>query len=153
MLPNGKVLGHEKSYRSTGQAVAGARRRRTGSRPRHPACMDQDARNQYLRDLREEYALASRKVKTKLLDEAGKRCGLHRKVILRKLRHPQTLVSQPRTERRRLYNAQVQTALAEFWKLFDYPYGSGSCRCCASKSPVCSSAGSGPARRRWPANS
>ena len=85
--------------------------------------MDQDARNQYLRDLCEEYTLAAKKVKTTLLEEAMKRTGLHRKVIIRKLRHPQSLVRQPRRKRRPRYGAEVQTALAELWKLFDYPCG------------------------------
>jgi len=94
-----------------------------GARRAHPAPMDQDARNQYLRELREEYALASKRVKTKLLEEAIKRSGLHRKVIIRKLAHPQTLVSKPRAKRRPRYDAAVQSALAELWKLFDYPCG------------------------------
>lgn len=85
--------------------------------------MNQDARNQYLRDLREEYQLARKKVKTALLDEAEKRCGLHRKVINRKLRHPQRLVTQPRPPRKPRYDAAVQTALEQLWKLFDYPCG------------------------------
>jgi hypothetical protein len=106
-----------------GQAVAGARQSRAGPRGRHPAVMDQDARHQYLRDLREEYVLAARKVKTQLLDEAVKRSSLHRKVIIRKLSHPQTLVSKPRQKRRPRYGAEVQTALAELWRLFDYPCG------------------------------
>ena len=85
--------------------------------------MDQDARNQYLRDRREEYTLAAKKVKTTLLEEAMKRTGLHRKVIIRKLRHPQSLVRQPRHKRRPRYGAEVPTALAELWKLLDYPCG------------------------------
>jgi hypothetical protein len=85
--------------------------------------MDQDVRDQYLRDLREEYVLACKKVKTKLLDEAVKRCGLHRKVIIRKLSHPQTLVSRPRQKRRPRYRSAVHSAMAELWKMFDYPCG------------------------------
>src|SRR5579872_2097725 len=38
-----------------------------------PTIMDRDSRNQYLREVREEYVLAAKKVKTKLLDEAVKR--------------------------------------------------------------------------------
>ena len=62
----------------------------------HTADMDQNARNQYLRDLREEYALAPKRVKTRLLDEARKRTRLARKVILRKLSQPAQLVAVPR---------------------------------------------------------
>jgi hypothetical protein len=85
--------------------------------------MDPDARNQYLRDLREEYQGARKKVKTALLEEAEKRTGLHRKVIIRKLSHPQSLVAKPRCKRKPHYDGAVQTALGELWKLFDYPCG------------------------------
>ena len=50
--------------------------------------MDQDARNQYLRDLREEYALVPKRIKTELLTEAEKRTALSSKVISRKPAHP-----------------------------------------------------------------
>lgn len=56
------------------------------------------ARNEYLRDLHEEYPLAAKKQKTALLDEAGKRTGLMGKVLIRKLRHPATLVPKVRTQ-------------------------------------------------------
>jgi hypothetical protein len=85
--------------------------------------MDQNARNQYLRDLREEYSLAAKKVKTGLLNEAVTRTGWHRKVIIRKLSHPRTPVSLPGKQRRPRYGPEVQTALAELWKLFDFPCG------------------------------
>ena len=85
--------------------------------------MDQDARNQYLRDLREEYVLARKKVKSRLLDEAVKRSGLHRKAIIRKLTHPQSLVGAPRQKRKPRYDTAVRRALVELWKLFDYPCG------------------------------
>jgi hypothetical protein len=82
--------------------------------------MDQDARDRYLR---EEYVLAAKPVKSELLEEAVKRTRLHRKVVLRKLRHPQTLVTAPRRPHPRRYDAPVQRALAELWKLFDDPCG------------------------------
>ena len=89
----------------------------------HRADMDQEARNQYLRDLREEYAMASKTSKTRLLDEAVKRTRLARKVIIRKLSHPQTLAPAKRHKRRRRYDSAVAGALVELWKLFDFPCG------------------------------
>jgi hypothetical protein len=85
--------------------------------------MDAEARNQYLRELREEYCLARKAVKSQLLDEAVKRTGLARKVIIRKLARPVTLVRRPRAKRRRIYDAAVAAALIELWTLFDYPCG------------------------------
>jgi len=85
--------------------------------------MDAEARNQHLRELREEYALAAKAVKSRLLDEAVKRTGLARKVIIRKLARPATLVRRPRAKRRRIYDAAVDAALTELWTLFDYPCG------------------------------
>jgi hypothetical protein len=85
--------------------------------------MDAEARNQYLRELREEYVLAAKATKSRLLDEAVKRTGLARKVIIRKLARPVTLVRRPRAKRRRIYDAAVAAALIELWTLFDYPCG------------------------------
>jgi hypothetical protein len=85
--------------------------------------MDAEARNQYLRELREEYVLAPKALKSQLLDEAVKRTGLARKVIIRKLARPVTLVRRPRAKRRRIYDAAVAAALTELWTLFDYPCG------------------------------
>jgi hypothetical protein len=85
--------------------------------------MDAEARNQYLRELREEYCLARKAVKSQLLDEAVKRTGLARKVVIRKLARPVTLVRRPRAKRRRIYDAAVAAALTELWTLFDYPCG------------------------------
>jgi len=42
----------------------------------HTEVMDAEARNQYLRELREEYGLARKALKSQLLDEAVKRIGL-----------------------------------------------------------------------------
>lgn len=50
--------------------------------------MDMRSRVQYLESVRQEYRQASRKQKTKLLNEARKRTGLNRKVLIRKLAHP-----------------------------------------------------------------
>ncbi|MGH9786793.1 MAG: integrase catalytic domain-containing protein [Terriglobia bacterium] len=89
----------------------------------HRADMDQEARNQYLRDLREEYAMAGKTAKTAVLDEAVKRTRLARKVIIGKLSHPRTLVPVQRRRRRRSYDSAVGGALVELWELFDFPCG------------------------------
>jgi len=58
--------------------------------------MDAGAANQYLRELREEYCLAPKATQSRPLEEAVKRTGLARKVTIRKLNHPVTLVRRPR---------------------------------------------------------
>jgi hypothetical protein len=91
---------------------------------RHVPVVDRHARNEYLRDLREEYQWITKKQKSQLLDEAVKRTGLARKVVIRKLCRPTTLVTAVRTKmRRRYYDVAVRTALAGLWQLFDYPCG------------------------------
>ena len=85
--------------------------------------MDVEARNQYLRELREGYSLARKAAKSRLLDEAVQRTGLPHKVMLRKLGHPVTLVRGPRARRRRTYDAAVAAAWIELWKLLDCPCG------------------------------
>jgi hypothetical protein len=83
--------------------------------------MDMHSREQYLETLREEYRRASKKQKSRILSEARKRTHLNRKVLIRKLAHP------PRagTQRRRgaSYGAEVVTALAQVWELFDFACG------------------------------
>jgi hypothetical protein len=64
--------------------------------------MDVEVRNQYLRELREEDGPVRKAHKSRLLDEAVKRTGVARKVILRKPAHPVTLVRGPRARRRRI---------------------------------------------------
>jgi hypothetical protein len=98
-----------------GQALLGR------SKPQHNAPMDRQARNQYLDDLRAEYQASTRSQKTALLDEAEKRTGLVRKVLIRKLAHTP---APPLPKRRRCrYGVQLKAALAELWRLFDCPCG------------------------------
>jgi hypothetical protein len=85
--------------------------------------MDTDARNQYLRDLREEYVLAPKHVKSRLLEEARKRTALARKVIIRKLSKPAPLGARPRARRKPRYGHAVAGALVELWQQFDFPCG------------------------------
>jgi transposase InsO family protein len=70
--------------------------------------MDRKACDQYLR---KEYVLAGKKEKGRLLDEAGKRTGLARKVVTRKLNHPEGLVRRARKKRRAVYDGAVRKRL------------------------------------------
>lgn len=80
------------------------------------------SREQYLEQLREEYRRASKKQKTRLLNEARKRTRLVRKVLIRKLAHPAKL-KQPKVKRGVSYGADVLTTLVEVWELFDFACG------------------------------
>src|SRR5690348_1851968 len=83
--------------------------------------MDMHSREQYLETLREEYRRASKNEKGRILSEARKRTRLNRKVLIRKLAHP----GAAGTVRRRgvSYGAEVVTALAQIWELFDFACG------------------------------
>ena len=83
-----------------------------------------NSRDQYLEVLREEYRGASKKQKTRLLNEARKRTRLNRKVLIRKLAHPMPVKTAKKRRRRgKVYGAEVKAPLAEIWELFDYPCG------------------------------
>jgi hypothetical protein len=86
--------------------------------------MDMHSREQYLETLREEYRRASKKQKTKLLNEVRKRTRLNRKVLIGKLAHPAP-VKQPakRRSRQKTYGAELKAPLAHIWKIFDFPCG------------------------------
>ena len=61
-----------------------------------------------------------------MLDEAAKRTGLKRKVLIRKLTGWRPAVVGKRKRRRKRkasYGAEVITALAVVWEIFDYPCG------------------------------
>ncbi len=84
--------------------------------------MDMHSRNQYLKTLRNDYWQAKKKEKSKILDEAEKRTGLHRKILIKKLKPTANL--EPRTEKKhrsQLYDGPVISALVEIWRIFDYP--------------------------------
>jgi len=88
--------------------------------------MDMYSRNQYLKQLRIEYLKTkSKKGKARLLDEAGKRTGLNRKYLIRKLRHLSNLDKKKakRRKRKELYDGYVRAALVKCWEIFDYPCG------------------------------
>jgi hypothetical protein len=82
------------------------------------------SREQYLESVRQEYRNASRKQKTRLLNEARKRTRLNRKVLIGKLAHPAPVKrSRPRKPRSATYGPDVATALIQVWEIFDYPCG------------------------------
>lgn len=82
------------------------------------------SREQYLERVREEYRNADKKTKTRLLNEARKRTGLNRKVLVGKLAHPPVAKAEKkRGPRRPTYTREVQAALIQVWEMFDYPCG------------------------------
>jgi hypothetical protein len=86
--------------------------------------MDMHSREQYLETVREEYRRASKKHKTKLLNEARKRTRLNRKVLIGKLAHPAPVKrAAKRRSRRKSYGAEIKAPLARVWEIFDFPCG------------------------------
>ena len=81
------------------------------------------SREQYLDTLREEYRAASKKQKKRLLNEAGKRTRVNRKVLARKLAHPRKQQPGKRPPRKVTYGADLVTALVKVWEVLDYVCG------------------------------
>lgn len=81
------------------------------------------SREQYLARVREEYRRASKRGKTRLLNEARKRTRLNRKVLIGKLAHPPNPEPGKRGPRKPTYGADVLAALLKLWEIFDYPCG------------------------------
>ena len=84
------------------------------------------SRNQYLKELREEYLkIKVKKRRSKLLDEAEKRTKLNRKYLLEKLKPKSNLdkSSSDRKRRKQYYDNSVKPALVKMWEIFDYPCG------------------------------
>lgn len=82
------------------------------------------ARREYLRDLRDEYlTVHPRAEKSRLLTEAEKRTGLHRKVLIRSLSPRTSFATRPRKKRTPVYDGEVTAALAAVWEIFDAPCG------------------------------
>ena len=80
------------------------------------------SREQYLETLREEYRRASKKEKSRLLNEARKRTRLNRKVLIRKLAHARKAPGA-RTKRGASYGVEVVTVLVTLWEWFDFACG------------------------------
>lgn len=88
--------------------------------------MDMNSRNQYLKQLRQEYLkIKLKKGRGKLLDEAVKRTGLERKYLIKKLKPKSNLDRDKARQktRKQYYDNQVKAALVKCWQIFDYPCG------------------------------
>ena len=86
--------------------------------------MDMNAREQYLKTMRGEYRRARKKEKTRLLNEARKRTRLNRKVLIRKLAHPERAGGEKkRAVRGVVYGLDVVRVLVRLWVMFDCPCG------------------------------
>jgi hypothetical protein len=81
--------------------------------------MSLDERYQYLSRMQSRYQQADRETKQKLLDEMVAYTGLHRKSVIRRLGG--SLQRQARRrERDKVYQAEVDAALAVIWESLDY---------------------------------
>lgn len=88
--------------------------------------MDMKSKNQYLKELRNEYLkIKQKKERSKLLDEAEKRTKLHRKYLIAKLKPKSNLDKHPheRKRRKKFYDKPVKAALVVCWRIFDRPCG------------------------------
>ena len=86
--------------------------------------MDMHSREQYLESAAGRYRRASKKQKTRLLNEARRRTRLNRKVLIRKLAHPAPPKrNEEEAGRKASYGAEVVTALVQVWEIFDFPCG------------------------------
>ena len=87
--------------------------------------MDMHTRNQYLKEVREEYLKSAKEGKSRLLNEAVKRTKLDRKCLIKKLKPKSNLdrVEVIRRRRKVIYDGHVKEALARIWKIFDHPCG------------------------------
>ncbi|MGO9096620.1 MAG: transposase, partial [Bryobacteraceae bacterium] len=83
------------------------------------------ARKQYLADIEKAYERADEGGRTRLLDEAQKRTGYHRKYLIRVLNRAVKPKAVKRRKRRRRaeYGAAVTTALVTMWDIFEQPCG------------------------------
>lgn len=86
--------------------------------------MNKEAKQQYMQTLRERYFKATRKEKTKILDEYCRNTNQDRKYSIKKFRYKVKLKKpEERKHRKENYDGQVIATLAEVWEIFDYPCG------------------------------
>lgn len=96
--------------------------------------MDMKSRNQYLFTLISKkggYHLASRREKTKILDEYCQTTGQNRKYVIRKIRKGNYVLSLRRESkepgkrriRKSIYDKEVAFFLIKLWEIFDRPCG------------------------------
>ena len=80
------------------------------------------ARQEYVKRMRERYETASRAVKGQLLDEVCAVTGYHRKAAIRLLRRPTPRRRGPRPGRPRRYDREVVAVLRRIWEAAGYPW-------------------------------
>ncbi len=86
--------------------------------------MSQQSKAEYLRIMQARYHRATRTEKSRLLDEATRVCGYHRKHAIRRLNQPVPGVklSRRRSPRTYTYDAKVIGALKTIWEVAGYPW-------------------------------
>lgn len=86
--------------------------------------MDKEAKEQYMKTLRERYSKANKKGKGRMLDEYCRNTKLERKYVIKKFNYQvMTKKKEEYKERKPLYNGTVIAVLVEIWDIFDYPCG------------------------------
>lgn len=75
--------------------------------------------------LREEYLKATKKEKSRLLNEYIKNTGHNRKYVITVLNAGEkwAVANQPRRSREKKYGAEIEAPLIKLWKIFDFPCG------------------------------
>ncbi|TKJ47159.1 hypothetical protein CEE34_05290, partial [Candidatus Aerophobetes bacterium Ae_b3a] len=86
--------------------------------------MDMHSKNQYLKELQQKYLMSrSRKERSSILDEYCGNTHQNRKYIISKINSSFSSKPKKAKKRKQIYDGYVKAALAETWKIFDYPYG------------------------------
>ncbi|MFH1657270.1 MAG: hypothetical protein ABH919_02280, partial [bacterium] len=86
--------------------------------------MNKEAREQYMQTLRERYLKADKREKGNILDEYCRNTGQDRKYSIKKFLYKVKLKKpEDRKKKKEIYDNSVKSALAEMWKIFDYPCG------------------------------
>ena len=87
--------------------------------------MDLHSRREYLMKLREEYITATKKGKTKLLNEYVRNTGHNRKYVITRLNTESVwrATNHASQIRKRTYGPEIDAPLVALWKIFDFPCG------------------------------
>jgi hypothetical protein len=86
--------------------------------------MNVEAKQQYMKTLRERYLQADRKEKGRILDEYCRNTKEDRKYAIKKFRYIVKIKKKEERKRRtEYYDGNVRAALAVMWKIFDNPCG------------------------------
>ncbi len=84
--------------------------------------MDKEAKEQYMKTLRERYLKASKKEKGEILDEYCRNTGQERKYTIKKFRYKVRL-KKTRKKRKEHYDNSIKPTLVEVWDIFDRACG------------------------------